>query len=44
MVFLSKLTHTECWEKKYKNKIKYEVDEDNDNISEDKNEYFNEIK
>lgn len=42
--FLSKLTHTEDWEKKYKNKRKYELDEDNDNISEDKNEYFNEIK
>ena len=42
--FLSELTHTEEWEKKYKNKIKYEVDEDNNNISEDKNEYFNEIK
>ena len=34
--FLSELTHTEEWEKKYKNKIKYEVDEDNNNISEDK--------
>lgn len=42
--FLSELTHTEEWEKKYKNKIKYEVDEDNNNISEDKKEYFNEIK
>ena len=40
----SELTHNEEWEKKYKNKIKYEVDEDNNNISEDKNEYFNEIK
>lgn len=30
-------------EKKYKNKRKYEEDEYN-NISEDKNEYFNEIK
>ena len=42
--FLSELTHTEEWKKKYKNKRKYEEDEDNNNISEDKNEYFNEIK
>lgn len=42
--FLSELTHTEEWEKKYKNKRKYELDEDSNNISEDKNEYFNEIK
>ena len=42
--FLSELTHTEEWEKKYKNKIKYEKDEDNNKISKNKRKYNNEIK
>lgn len=41
---MSELTHTEEWKNKYKNKIKYEKDEENNEISKNKKKYCNEIK